>query len=705
MILVLIVSILWFSFAFGHEAVIVADDVTTQTIKNGKTTDVFVTMSGDVEIKGEDFKIETQRATMLKSTKDIEIPVDSKTEYTGANEKITVYAKKVHSNPTNKTFKGQDVKFISNIASYKSKKVDVKNGNATFKNVKFSTCKIFDSNAKECRSPWFGKAKKVDYNYNEKNLKAKHFVMHLHGIPIFYTPYLKINLEKNKDGFQKFKLVNTNQQRGISFNYIKRTQKYGAFVITPELYISQGNKSNLNSRSNNIQFVHEYERRNGFKFNTDIKIAPNSGLFDDQGNSTNKTGTRYYILTNNEYGKNNYSFSSGIEQTSDRFFQRFYNSASSLANTNYFISRFDYFNFNQKNQTYGIATKHYTTLTEFNQNTIPSLVSSVNYNKQFDFKKGIKITSSNEILNFQRNTGTSGTRLGTTLSANKIYKYNTFNIETNGNLRLQNYSYRNPVNFDHSNAQRIFGSGQITASKLYLYSYKNYVTQIKPIVFTDYTTSKETNSIVNEDSSTTFVTDSSVFLSSKFSGYDIVDEGLKVAYGVDVKTRDIKNNANVNLFVAQRYNNFDGFSDYVGRASMIWQRYRFDSRFILQKNGLGIKYSNTNLFLPLAKFIDIGLGYYFIDKGFSVTTADIVNYRYSIKLKHNSHFVFADILQNPKFVDANGSTRNVISRLSSGIGYESNCLFYRFGIQRQMIVTGLATATNNVYIVELRLNM
>ena len=66
---------------------------------------------------------------------------------------------------------------------------------------------------------------------------------------------------------------------------------------------------------------------------------------------------------------------------------------------------------------------------------------------------------------------------------------------------------------------------------------------------------------------------------------------------------------------------------------------------------------------------------------------------------------FTDILQNPKFVTEDGEVRNVFAGVSGGIGYESNCLFYRVGIQRQLTFTGVQTITNNLYILEFRVTV
>lgn len=708
MFLLYLAVVLCCGVVLSQEAVITADSVASQTNKSQGSTDAVIVLDGNVSIVGEDFKLLTQKAIMHKNTRDFDIPNSSKIEYTGTNEKITIYSSKLFTNLAKKTFFGNDVVFISNVVSYKSNNIDVKNGVALFASVKFSTCKMFnEDDQSECGMPWYGKASTLNYDYRKKKLKARNFVMYVHGVPIFYTPYIRLTLDKNKNGFQKFKLLNTNSQQGITFSYVIDDSKYGEFTFVPEIYFNQNKSNPIISRANNIQVIHEYSNPSSFKSYTDVKVAPEAYIPNNNGAATSNRDMRYYIMTGNEYGKNNYSFTSGIQATSDRFFRRLYNNTPLKPTENYFVSHVNYFNFNQEDQSYGFATKHYVPMTANNQNTIPALISSARYNKELSATDSDYMLSSNsEILNFQRQIGISGTRLKTALNASKDLIYKGFRFQASTSLNVYNYSYRgSDLQPEYSNAQRLVGDTSITASRLFLYSYKDYITQIKPILFMDYTNSLTRNGIINEDSSTTFVTDTNVMLSSKFSGYDLVDKGLKIAYGLDIKARDLGNKKNVNLFFAQRYSTSDLFSDYVARTNIMWHGYNFTSRLIFNKDNANIKYSNTNIMLPVFKFLDFGFGYFFIDKSFSNTVVDTQNYRYSVKLKYNSHFIFTDILQNPKFLTANNKTQNIISGISGGIGYESKCLFYRLGLQRQATFTGVQIIMNNVYIIEFRVAM
>ena len=70
-----------------------------------------------------------------------------------------------------------------------------------------------------CPVPWFGTAKKVKFNQEKNTLKAKHFVLRIHQVPVFYSPYIKFNLNKTKNGWQHFQIVTANNQQGFQADF------------------------------------------------------------------------------------------------------------------------------------------------------------------------------------------------------------------------------------------------------------------------------------------------------------------------------------------------------------------------------------------------------------------------------------------------------------------------------------------------------
>ena len=670
--------------------------------------------TGDVEMKNEEIQINSQEIIIHKETKQIILPVESKIIYSGLENKITIFSKTLDGNSETKNVEGTSIKTISDMISYQTAKLKMITPVATFEKIKFSTCKMFEidktdpSKTTECSVPWNGYASKLVYNTETKQLKARNLFINLHGVPIFYTPYLSVNMNAKKDGFQQFNLVNVGGQQGLTFLYIKKDTKYGDFIVQPELYLSQDTtKSSL--RAHNIKLTHEY-KAGAFQTNTDFKTTilktntpENTGL--DSGNK----GYRYYLLNNNKYYNKNSSTNAGIQLSSDRFVMQVYD----MKYNNYLISNFTYNNYindGEKNRFYNADATYYKAMTASNQNTIPSFVSSTSYKTMLSKETSkMQVFSNSEILNFQRITGTSGTRASTTLEVNKLFKFKGFEAETKPSLNLYNYTYRNTQNSNFDFAYRAVGDINTTISQSFSYNINNYITQIKPMIFLDYTTDHTRGSVINEDSATSFVTDANIFTMSKYNGVDVIDSGLKGAYGLNVKMQN-KQNRKFSFFAGQRYNTQGGFSNYVGRANASLNKVNMSSKFIIQSDKAQILLSNSDISIEPFPFITAGVGYFYLDKSLQNQTTSflnqpvqtIENITYSGSLNYKNHSIFANIVQNPKFFSGNNATpQNIITQISGGISYSSNCLKYKLGAQNQLFFNGTTNMSVTSFIFEI----
>ncbi len=670
--------------------------------------------TGDVEMKNEEIQINSQEIIIHKETKQIILPVESKIIYSGLENKITIFSKTLDGNSETKNVEGTSIKTISDMISYQTAKLKMITPVATFEKIKFSTCQMFEidktdpSKTTECSVPWNGYASKLVYNTETKQLKARNLFINLHGVPIFYTPYLSVNMNAKKDGFQQFNLVNVGGQQGLTFLYIKKDTKYGDFIVQPELYLSQDTtKSSL--RAHNIKLTHEY-KAGAFQTNTDFKTTilktntpENTGL--DSGNK----GYRYYLLNNNKYYNKNSSTNAGIQLSSDRFVMQVYD----MKYNNYLISNFTYNNYindGEKNRFYNADATYYKAMTASNQNTIPSFVSSTSYKTMLSKETSkMQVFSNSEILNFQRITGTSGTRASTTLEVNKLFKFKGFEAETKPSLNLYNYTYRNTQNSNFDFAYRAVGDINTTISQSFSYNINNYITQIKPMIFLDYTTDHTRGSVINEDSATSFVTDANIFTMSKYNGIDVIDSGLKGAYGLNVKMQN-KQNRKFSFFAGQRYNTQGGFSNYVGRANASLNKVNMSSKFIIQSDKAQILLSNSDISIEPFPFITAGVGYFYLDKSLQNQTTSflnqpvqtIENITYSGSLNYKNHSIFANIVQNPKFFSGNNATpQNIITQISGGISYSSNCLKYKLGAQNQLFFNGTTNMSVTSFIFEI----
>jgi hypothetical protein len=228
------------------------------------------------------------------------------------------------------------------------------------------------------------------------------------------------------------------------------------------------------------------------------------------------------------------------------------------------------------------------------------------------------------------------------------------------------------------------------------------------MVFLDYTTDQTRGTVINEDSATSFVTDANIFTMSKYNGVDVIDSGLKGAYGLNVQMQN-KQNRKFSFFAGQRYNTESGFSDYVGRANASLNKVQMSSKFIIQSDQAQILLSNSNISIQPFPFITAGVGYFYLDKSLQKETVSLLqpvqtieNITYSGSLNYKNHSIFANIMQNPKFFSGNNTKpENIITQVSGGIGYSSNCLKYKLGAQNQLFFNGTTNMSVTSFIFEI----
>jgi lipopolysaccharide assembly outer membrane protein LptD (OstA) len=713
----LLLIVIFFAFSccvscFAQEASLKAKTIDGSNVRGEKSV---IHAKGNVEMKNEEIQINSEEIIIHKETKQITLPVEAKIVYSGLENEMTIFSKTLDGNPETKNVEATGIKTLSDMISYQVEKLKMIQPVVTFEKIKFSTCQMFELDktdarkTTECSVPWNGYASKLVYNTETKQLKASNMFINLHGVPIFYTPYLSVNMNAKKDGFQQFNLVNVGGQQGLTFLYIKKDTKYGDFIIQPELYLSQ-DTSNSSIRAHNIKLTNEYES-GAFQTKTDFKTTLlQTNTPENTGLDSGRKNFRYYLLNNNKYYNESSSTNVDLQLSSDRFVMQVYD----MKYNNYLISNFNYNNYvnnAEKNRFYNADATYYKAMTSENQDTIPSFVSSTTYKTMLSKQNSkVQVSSNSEIMNFQRIAGTSGTRANTALEVNKLFKFKGFEAETKPSLNLYHYTYRNSQDSNLDFAYRVVGDVNTTISQSFSYNIKNYITQIKPMIFLDYTNDQTHGTVINEDSATSFVTDANIFTMSKYNGVDVIDSGLKGAYGLNVQMQN-KQNRKFSFFAGQRYNTESGFSNYVGRANASLSKIQMSSKFIVQSDQAQILLSNSSISIQPFPFVTAGLGYFYLDKSLQNQTANLLsgqpivtteNITYSGSLNYKNHSIFANIVQNPKFFSGNNTkSQNIITQISGGIGYSSNCLKYKLGAQNQLFFNGTTNMSVTSFIFEI----
>lgn len=696
--LILIISCLWSFFVHSTEANLSADKVSTDTILENGKKQILLNAEGAVVLESSDFTINTEKMTVNNVTKVTTLPEKAKILY-HKNEPITIFSDYLTGNPDKKILNGNGISMKSDIVSYKAKTVNFENDIASFQSAKFSTCELLKDDGTQCSVPWNGAASNLEYNYKTKILRAKNFRFNLYGVPVFYLPYLKLNLNKQKNGLQKFMLITANAQQGVTFDYLKYTKNYGDFTLRPELYLNQNSQMHI-SRVHNLSLLHNYTSQDGSTANTSVKIAPNAGTQNSDGTASTQKVTRYFLQNDINHMSDNSAFVSSLNVASDRFFRQIYN----LKFENYLTSSVNYANYTGE-RFYNLNATHYRAVTANNQTTIPSVITSAKYNKTLKNYNGYILGSENEALTFYRINGTRGTRINNGVTLRRFINVGGFSVDFNPVINMYNYVYSGTEK-PQTYASRLVGDVNAKISKPFTYFVGKYILETKPILFLDYTSHVTHNEIVNEDSFANFITDTNVLLPSRYNGSDLIDDGFKIAYGMELQLQDLQNNK-FNFFVAQRYNTIENVSNVVGRAGFTFSKVDFSSRFIINKENGNLLFSNSRITMKPVHFLEASVGYFFLDR--SLQSNVIANIRttqnimYSGKLKYGYHYLFGNVVQNPNFIGSDNIKKNMITEITSGIGYERDCLNYRIGLQKRLFFTGTQNLNINSLIFELKI--
>lgn len=725
--IVFIVFLLCYQYSFGNtvqsnetkgnrNGTLKAQTITMKEIPKTNPKQTIITAKGDVFLKGEDFEITTQELSINNVSKVANLPIKSKTTYFNLkdNTKSFIFADKINGYLQNKEFDGENIFLISDAASINAKKANAKKPILHFENATFSTCKMLEVEiGKPCKIPWYGVAKTLDFNEETKILKVKHLVIKIHKVPLFYYPSAKFDLNGEKDGFQNAILVNANGQQGVRINYLKRTTNFGKFLISPEFYFNKGTGNVKNTRGSNISLLHTLDRKiknYNTKDKTEFKIAPNvvTGV-STSANANNDTqkSTRYYINHKGALFNDTSSIQTNILHASDRSFRQLYN----FAFENYLESSVVYDRYKNNSLT-SVNAYNYAPITEDNKNIIPSIISSVEHTKFLD-KKILKGNAQikTQLLNFHRMDGLSGTRGYAIFEGIKYIRKNGYEMKISPSTSVLHYLYQNSGNSQssvYSNATRGLVDLNLTFSKTFLQNVSNVVVQTKPILFLDYTLSHTNGKVSNEDSVANYVQDSNVFAKSKFNGLDLVDEGLKIAYGIDVNAKDLKNHK-YKILLAQRYNMKTGPSNYVGNVAFDAQKFSTGLRFIMDNKTNKMLSQTAHFTVRPVSFFEYTLSHFFIDKSlqqydnFSIPT--IENITHSVKFNKNHHNIFVTLIQNPRFISSANTEQTSKKNVGfiTGIGYDSDCLFYKIGIQKNLLFNGKENININTIIFEMKL--
>ena len=195
----------------------------------------------------------------------------------------------------------------------------------------------------------------------------------------------------------------------------------------------------------------------------------------------------------------------------------------------------------------------------------------------------------------------------------------------------------------------------------------------------------------DNDSVGRFLSDTTLFSSNRYAGYDVWENGNFIDYGARWAAFNKDNNLEVFLgqtydFKNDRENFYDngfrnGFSDYVGRVAYSRKYFQLSNRSRFDKKNLRLNHTENSVYF--------GLGNNYLSLGHIWDTQPIDIYSDGDK---DTHEVGAGAgLQITKRINLKGSIiynayEHVIQRHAGGIFYEHPCYYLSFEYQRDNAV-------------------
>lgn len=476
---------------------------------------------------------------------------------------------------------------IAKKAEYKPNKVTI------FRDAKYTPCPMCENKAPQ----WQIKARKATY-ISKETITFKHGVFEIYGVPIFYTPYLKI-FAPNAPPRSGFLIPKRYKYKDI----------YGHSLTIPIYFRIADDKDLL--------YYPMVTSKQGLIHQAKFRHLIKDGYYELQGDyvhprtkTPDVTSNRYHIKGNGTKTLNDtFTLKAKIDSVSDKSYLHNYWDI----NENYLTSdaTIEY----DKDRDYGYINSLYfqNLRNDIDNLHNPIVLPLADYHKEV-FHKDNKFSVDVNLVNLLRKGAQLNTkRLSTTVAWYKHYILNNHNIDLTQRARndVFNFSYdRVPQSQTLTNQKKDIN--RFTPESEIMWSYplialkKAYSLYIKPMINPIISPNSSKNrQIINEDSNGLELKDTNIFNSNRFAGYDQVEHGNRVNYGFigDLSA----NNRSLGFVIGQvlrqrkdkNYPINSGMhdkklSDYVGNFSIqpfswLSMYYRFradDNNFTLRKQEL-----------------------------------------------------------------------------------------------------------------------
>lgn len=450
---------------------------------------------------------------------------------------------------------------------------------------------------------WRIKAKDISIDHQAHSAFAKHAVLEVYGIPVFYLPFFYYNLPgiRGKSGFLAPKILNDSY-----LGFVLKTPYYWAishnkeFILTPAF---TGNKSTY------LTGEYNHVLDNG-RYGTKISLTKKENFKEDHAN---RNTNRFYLQSKGDFVlRDNWHHGFDINRSSDKTYLKQYKiSDQDLLTT-------QIYSWNYADQDYTLLRGLFFQDLRVNSEAI-DMIPNFRLHREFDLPNNVVFAVDGDASSFYQETSTKVNKLSSTCKFQKsLISDFGIKISSYAGLRMDYFNY-NIV--DTHSEQEHFARAipQFGATISYpLYKTTDFYNWLmEPKLQLNLMPNHNYNAkIHNVDSNYFLFNQTNLFNNNRFSGNDLVESGTRITYGVNnVITIG---NADYTAFLGQsakaRFNKFDQnyydkrFSDYIGEFGMTRDKLLDISyKFSMDRDKLFLKYNEVDFGINSEKlFANIG---------------------------------------------------------------------------------------------------
>ncbi|WP_341764759.1 LPS assembly protein LptD [Candidatus Providencia siddallii] len=677
----------------------------------------FFNYKGDVNIKKEN---QVLIADSVKLTQTIELNPVRKAFATGNviyyDKQIFLKGLSAFYNLNNKNFdiNNSEYLFINNKIRGKAKKIKIRDKNrfAIMDNCTFTTCLEKDNN-------WSILGSKIIIDHKKELVKIWNSQFRIGYLPIFYSPYIKFSISKNRTGFL-IPIEKYSSNNGLEFSlpyYINFSKNFNA-TITPEFITNRGIKIN-----NKFNYLTKTETGNiVFDFlKYDYKYIKDKG-YEKCNIRDNNSRWLLHLDNQDNYSKNLFFF---VDYTKVSDFQYFVDFSSLYGDTTdgytkqKFVIGYSNYNLNAK-----IIKKQFQIFTENTDEYVYKTEPQIDFNfyknnlNIFNVKTYMQATKFVNVSN--KDIYTTRLHLEPELNITVPNKY----VTINNTFKLFTTKYNNSSSYIYLNKKfnkNIFRILPMLKSdfKMILerdfFNGSKYIYILEPHIQYIYIPYKNQNKINNFDSTLLSLDYIGIFRDKIYSGLDRIASANKIITGLkttlydkyffekfnfsigqiyNLKTYDIEN---LNNFIKNKNNN--NMNSILLVSNLMWRlnknfgirgELQYDSNIgnITFGNSAAEYYVNSNQLIQLNyRFIN----HNYIQNIFLNSTND--NYHNFVKKKYLNNISQLGIILNyplNKFWNFFGSyyfdtKQKQLSSKLFGLQYNTSCLLINLGYENKIV--------------------